>query len=168
MSSCPACPLPSYLRHPSISSSLVFVPTTKYFIPTHPPTLSLSFSLLYISIYLYIYIYHLTHFLSYISLTHSLSFFHSLLLSSPFSQYLNIYHTHTLSLTLSAFHRVSASPISVIPCNKLDRGPYILPLAPIIFLHKFRWGRLGEGGLCYHPRCCTIPSILTINTIHML
>ena len=52
LSSCPACPPPSYLRLRRISSSLRFVPPLQYFIPTPPPTLYLSISLLYIYIYL--------------------------------------------------------------------------------------------------------------------
>ena len=73
LSPCTAHPPPSHIRHPSISSSLRFVPHTQYFIPTPPSTPSLSISLLYISIYLSIYLSPLIHFLSPLSLNNSMS-----------------------------------------------------------------------------------------------
>ena len=75
LSYCLAHPPPSYLRHPSISSSLRFSPTPQYFIPTPSPTHpSLSHSYIFI----YIYLSPLDHFLFPLSLTHYLSRYISL------------------------------------------------------------------------------------------
>ena len=117
ISSCLARPPQSYLLHPSISSSLRFSSPPQYFIPTPPPSLSHSSIFIYINIYIYT----LTHFLSLLSITHSLylyisprrlilpassSLSHSLLLKSLLSRYLTIYlsHTHYLSNSLCLLH----------------------------------------------------------------
>ena len=141
LSSCPTCPPPSYFRHPIISASLQFTPPPQYIIPTSLPTSSLSISLISISIYLSLYLSPLTHFLSPLSLNHSLSLSisprplsilasyslsHFLLLNYPFSHYLfplslfsySLSHTHTLS----SLSRAYISPISVIHRKKINRG----------------------------------------------
>ena len=120
----------------------------------YPPPPSQSQSYLFLSIYLS----PLNHFLSPLSLTHSLSLFHSLCLSIspqllslpasyslshyiflnyPFSHYLfslylfpySLSHTHTLS----SFSRAS---ISVTPCNKIYRGADLLPLAIVNRIYR--------------------------------
>ena len=93
LSSFPARPTPSYLRHPSISSSLQFAPPPKYFIPPPPPTPSLYISLLYVYIYLYIYLLSLT--LSILSLSLSLCIYLFLLIilvTRPLNHFLTIYY----------------------------------------------------------------------------
>ena len=93
----------------------------------------------------------LTHFLSPLSIIHykslyiyhqrlslpaSYSFYHFLLFNSSFSHYLTLYLSHTISLTLSVFYRAPASPISIMPRNKLGRDADLLPLSPLLLLHK--------------------------------
>ena len=93
MSSCPARPMPSYLHHPSIFSSLRFAPPPQYFIPTSPPTPSLSIFLLYISINISIYLLSLTFSLLYLSLALCLSIFLlSVLVSRPLTHFITIYY----------------------------------------------------------------------------
>ena len=93
LSPCTAHPPPSHIRHPSISSSLRFVPPTKYFIPTPPSTPSLSISLLYISIYLSIYLLSFTFSLLYLLITLCLFIFIlSVSVSWPLTNFLTLYY----------------------------------------------------------------------------
>ena len=145
---CPLYVLLSSLPAAIISSSTqhIFLPlihsTFAIFIPTPPPTPSLSISLLYISIYLSINLSPITHFLSPLSHTRSLSLYiyhqrlslpasyslsHYLLLDSTLSHYLTLYLSYTLSL-------------SFMPRNKLDRVAGLLPFSPLLLLWKLGWG----------------------------
>ena len=93
MSSSPSRPPPSYLRHPSISASLPFVPTPPYFIPTPPPNPYLSISLLYIYIYLSIYFLSLSFSILSLSITICFSLFIlNLLVSRPLTHLLPLYY----------------------------------------------------------------------------
>ena len=166
-------PSPQHLFLPSIrATSVIFYPYT--------PTPFLSISLLYISIYLSIYLSSLTHFLSTLSLTHSLSLYisprrlsplasyslsHSLLLNSPFSHYFTLYLSHTLSLK---FYRATASPISLCPATNSIMA-MISSHSP--FSSSFgNWdgGGEGGGGFYYYPLRCTILSIPTLTTVPIL
>ena len=134
---------PQHLFLPLICvTSAIFNPYT--------PTQLLYLTPIYF-IYLSIYLYPLTHFLSPLYFTHSLSLYissqhfsllascspsHSILFKSPLYHHFTLYLSHTLYLTLSDFYRASASPISIMPHNKLDHGYDILPPAPLLLLSK--------------------------------